>query len=78
MGLPLPLKMRPSMSRDTGVLSTCRRQQEQQASTADQHHRRYNAVQCSICKLFNSKHSLALHVTNVQVLMFSPRSYKPC
>jgi hypothetical protein len=28
MGLPLPLKMRPSMSRDTGVFSTCRKQQQ--------------------------------------------------
>jgi hypothetical protein len=30
MGLPLPLKMRPSMSRDTGVFSTCSKQQQQQ------------------------------------------------
>jgi hypothetical protein len=28
MGLPEPLKMRPSMSRDTGVFNTCGKQEE--------------------------------------------------
>jgi hypothetical protein len=35
MGLPLPLKMRPSMSRDTGVFSTCRTQQQRQQQQRD-------------------------------------------